>query len=461
MTPEERELRRALSSRSGEPSAEYRARLARALGEERPAARSTNPLAVLVAVFLAVAIIAVLVLARQGAHPTPAPGGTSVSRSKATPTPLSSPSPTPVAGPVVGSIAMFGDNGWATTLDQAGPVLGVLRTGDGGRTWRSVVPASARSSFILGFSPIDGSRAWFIAQRGNSGSGPVDLWSTQDGGLKWSRTAAPAIVYRGALITFSDGTHGWLASPGEPMSQEQQQGIVIDRTVDGGKTWRLVAQSNFPPGRTTAGAPSLSCGKSDLSFLDASTGWLTGGCTSGITFDVTTDGGVTWKAEPLAGPRGMTFLTACEGGPCSLTAPRFAARGFAYMVLNDTSLYPVRSWFYESRDNGESWTIHPLPGQETKVVMLNSSVGYASVGVVTDSTGSAVNPAAPWLYRTDDGGTSWKPINANRQLSYAALNCDSATKCWAVSPSLNGPDPTTRLYLSTDGGRTWSEMPTP
>ena len=295
---------------------------------------------------------------------------------------------------------------------------------------------------------------------GPTGTAPVTLWATNNGGRIWTRSTAPGFVFRGALVTFTDGTHGWFAVPGEPTSQEQQQGVVIDRTVDGGKTWRNVAETAWPPARSTSGAPPFDCGKSDLSFLDASTGWLTGGCTSGITFDVTTDGGVTWKAKTLPGPRGMNFVTACEGGPCSLTAPRFAARGFGYMVLNDTSLYPVRSWLYESRDNGKTWAIHALPGQETRVLMLNSSVGYASVGVVTDSS-DAVVPTAPWLYRTDDGGTTWNPVQANRQLSYAALSCASASKCWAVSPSLNGPDPTTRLYLSTDGGRTWSEMPTP
>jgi photosystem II stability/assembly factor-like uncharacterized protein len=406
-------------------------------------------------VLLAIAVI--LVLPACGAPSVAGHAGpASVARSQATLSP--SPATTPAGGPVVGSVAMFGDSGWATTIDSAGQISNVLRTGDGGHTWRAVTPAGARSTFIFGFTPIDGSRAWLMVA-GPTDSAPVTLWATNDGGRAWTRSTAPGFVFRGALVTFTDGTHGWFAVPGEPASQEQQQGVVIDRTVDGGRTWRKVAETTRPPAASTKGGPPLACGKSDLSFLDATTGWLTGGCTSGVTFDVTGDGGVTWKAQTLPGPLGMKFATACEGGPCSLSAPRFAARGFGYMVLNDTSLYPVRSWFYESRDNGKSWTIHPLPGQETRVVMLNSSVGYASVGVVTDSS-DAVLPDAPWLYRTDDGGTTWRPVHANRQLSYAALSCASASKCWAVSPSLYGSDPAARLYSSADGGVTWNETGT-
>jgi photosystem II stability/assembly factor-like uncharacterized protein len=239
-----------------------------------------------------------------------------------------------------------------------------------------------------------------------------------------------------------------LATPGEPGSQYEQQGIVIDRTIDGGKTWQLVAQTNFPPDRSTAGAPSVNCGKSDLSFLNASTGWLTGGCTGGVTFDVTRDGGVTWKAQPLASPDGAAFSTDCDGGPCALSAPRFVSAGFGYMVLHDTHVTPARSWLYTSRDGGQSWTIHVLPGQETNISMVTASVGFANVG--------PADSAARWLYRTDEGGTSWQPVLANVQLSYVALGCVSESRCWALSPSINGSDSSTRLHETTDGGRTWS-----
>ena len=74
MTPEERELRRALAARSERPSAEFRARLSTAIGAGRPAAKPTPTLAILAAVLIAVAMVAVLLFARQAARLAPPTG---------------------------------------------------------------------------------------------------------------------------------------------------------------------------------------------------------------------------------------------------------------------------------------------------------------------------------------------------------------------------------------------------
>ncbi|HEY8842068.1 MAG TPA: hypothetical protein VIO80_15735 [Candidatus Dormibacteraeota bacterium] len=457
MTPEERELRRALDARSGNPSPDFQARLAAALAEAKPHSNLMPALALVAAVTLTFATVGVLLLARHGAQVGQGLGPASGARVQ---------TPTPATALALNSVAMYGDNGWATTLDSAGPITSVLRTGDGGYTWRTVTLPTKRGSFIFGFAPIDASRAWLMVA-GPTETGPVDLWATQDGGQTWSKTTAPAFVFRGALITFTDGTHGWFAVPGQPGSQSQEQGIVIDRTTDGGKTWRVVAQRNFPPNGSTPGAPSATCGKQDLSFLDSRTGWLTGGCTGGITFDMTTDGGVTWKAQRLNPPPGGNFATVCGGGPCTLTAPRFVSppvgadtalfASLGYMVLHDTGVYPGRSWLYASHDHGQSWTIHRLPGQETSLSMLTDTVGFAS-SIAVDSAG-AVDSAAPWFYRTDDAGQSWKPVVTNVQVPYASLDCVSALRCWALSASQT--DISTRLYETTNGGQTWSQLAGP
>ncbi|HEY2598442.1 MAG TPA: hypothetical protein VGJ79_08180, partial [Candidatus Dormibacteraeota bacterium] len=63
MTPEERELRRALESRSAETTPAFRARLSSALAEGRPASNFLPALAAVAAVILVFATVGVLLFA--------------------------------------------------------------------------------------------------------------------------------------------------------------------------------------------------------------------------------------------------------------------------------------------------------------------------------------------------------------------------------------------------------------
>jgi hypothetical protein len=66
MTPDERELRRALNARSGEPTPAFRARLSTALAEGRPAGDGRQAIALVAAILLAVGTVAVFLLLRHG-----------------------------------------------------------------------------------------------------------------------------------------------------------------------------------------------------------------------------------------------------------------------------------------------------------------------------------------------------------------------------------------------------------
>lgn len=383
-----------------------------------------NEVVLIIRRLLASASISLLLVACTSPDPTPLP----------TSTPAPSKGPLPVTGLALASIAMFGDDGWGATYLSSGPVGNLLRTDDGGHSWRMVTPPIAQGQFLFGFALLDNNHAWLMEGGPSLDAGAVELLATPDGGRTWSTTTAPGIAFRGAIITFADSNYGWLATPGEPGSH---QAVVIDRTKDGGTSWQMVSQATLPPD---------SC-KTDLSFLNASTGWLTGGCSAGITFDFTKDGGITWATRTLASPEGAAFSNDCAGGGCTLSAPRFPSPQFGYMVLHTTGRNPGRSWLYSSADSGRSWTLHALPGQETTIAMANASIGYASIGP------SALTTA--WLYRTGDGGKSWQPVRTNRTLYYAALDCVSPSRCWALTPSPNGPSTPSGLFETTDGGITW------
>jgi photosystem II stability/assembly factor-like uncharacterized protein len=345
---------------------------------------------------------------------------------------------------------MYGDSGWAVTYSSSGQISNVLVTQDGGRSWVLKTPPIGSDSVIVGFAPISATAALVTASDRGSAAGAVDVFQTSDGGQTWLRSMAQGFRFRGALVAYPDPIHGWLAIPGEPTGQGNQQPVTIDRTSDGGRTWTMVAQSVGSPGKSTLGAPSLGCGKSDLSFLNVQVGWLTGGCEGGVTFAVTVDGGSTWAQRPIASPDRRSFAVDCRAGSCSLTAPRFLSSTVAYMVLHDAAPERSRSWMYISSDSGRTWKISRLPGQDTTISMIDVNTGFAAVGPPDD--------AGRWFFKTDDGGVTWQSVPTNKRLSYATLACASAVRCWALISTGDGPDSPTVLYATTDAGISWSVL---
>ncbi len=68
MTPEERELRRALDARSGEVSPEFRARLGVAFNEGRPTSGLMQAVAVVAVVAITLGTVGVLLMSRSARH---------------------------------------------------------------------------------------------------------------------------------------------------------------------------------------------------------------------------------------------------------------------------------------------------------------------------------------------------------------------------------------------------------
>ncbi len=403
-----------------------------------PAADGSPRGLALVAALLALAIVATLVLVARAPRATTAPAHIAKA--------------IPMSSVTLSSITMFGDSGWAVGATPArSGATAVLRTTDGARTWIDVTPGLGKAEGVVAYVAIDPSRAWLVTSSGVDGTNRV--WTTADGGVRWSVSTAPKMAFIGSSLFFTvDGVHGWLGGAGEPTSEFQQQPIDIAATSDGGKTWTMVSRSTGSSADTTPGAPSVDCGKQGLSFFDSRSGWLTGGCLAGVTFDSTSDGGRTWRPQVLPSPDGMPFSTDCDAGPCSLSAPRFVSSVFGYMVLDDYDNVhdSHRSTLYVSVDQGRTWSPRALPAGDMRVTMVDATTGYAAGGQ-TD----------PWLYSTSDGGQTWQPVAAGISLQSPLLDCVSATSCWALAPVYNQPDSSSRLYVTADGGRTWAGLSGP
>jgi photosystem II stability/assembly factor-like uncharacterized protein len=388
MTPEERELRRALDSRSAEVTPEFRARLTSALAEGRPAASNFLPaLAAVAAVLLMLATVGVLLLARQ-ARNEPGPIGAATP----TATPSTQPTPTPGSAPVAGVLVK--------------PPLPIPLP--------SEVQVSAPSTTVV----------WaFMANQ--------YLYRSTDGGLSWQQKPLPpsknpcptslTVCFPGnPEISFVSDQEGWLRVSGAT----GPEWAILWHTTDAGATWQDLAP---------AGIGDIT-GSHGLSFIDSNRGFLDAGNSSKpkvIYF--TTDGGRTWKASrPLPDPPG--FKTVCVN--CISIQPGIVrAFGSSLLVPADGQLPSGNGaqYVYRSTDGGATWSY------------LAGTRAYGAIALVTESRWIQLLPPGSGR-ETTDAGASWYAYTTNYtqaapiapQLVFADSQVGYATVRGQIARTLDG-----------------------
>lgn len=369
MTPEERELRRALDSRSAEVSPEFRARLTSALAEGKPASNLLPALAAVAAVVLVFATVGVLLLARQARNEPPPVAAT---------TPTAAPSSEPTRTP-----------GSAT-------VAGVLKKPP------LPIPLPAEVQVSTPFASV----VWALMEN-------QYLYRSTDRGKTWhQRPLPPSDVFPQPEISFVSDTEGWLTTGGVPETQCNGEMVAIWHTTDAGATWRLLGST---------GIRYSQC-KGQLSFVDANRGFIEGSDPNHAPVIYhTSDGGQTWVAsKPLPDPPGFktqggitlqpglvrsfgsTLLVPATGQLASGNGAQYVFRstdgGATWSYLAGTRAYgtialvTASRWIQllppggarETTDAGASW--HPYPSDYTQaapiapqLVFADSRVGYATV----------------------------------------------------------------------------------
>jgi len=419
--------------------------------------------------------------------PTRAPSPVSPTRAPATPLPLSpSPAPSPATpaasptapastpetgGPAINPIAhltagqpvtvtaihmLDATTGWAVATGGVGdPDDHLLRTTDGGATWRDVTPPENNDpSAPLGKGAtaffLDASAAWvtyYDRTAGPAVSSPV-VWRTTDAGQTWaaSRTlnVSDGEFYSPSDIVFVDVRTGWLlVHAGAGMMHDY---VFVFATSDGGQTWERIVDP------FTDTLPQ-SCGKTAMIFADAQTGWVTGDC-QGVQpgapyLQKTTDGGRTWQAVELPPPSDRADLFTHDDVGCGTYAPGVFSPQSSVMVMKCLlfTANPLRtdSFLYATADGGQTWRSSALPASE--VTFINANVGWA----LTASDPN--NLLAPHdLYRTGDSGQTWtkiKSVNWDGRLDFI-----TDQEGWAVAKAGDA----IALVHTTDGGQTWKEI---
>ena len=319
----------------------------------------------------------------------------------------------------------------------------VLRTADGGLTWKDLTPpepapaAPQSHKQAIGFF-MDAQKAW-VAYYGSDMLPPSQayIWRTTDGGVSWNYSGLtdPGIYsesYVPSDLSFVDAQHGWMmAHTGAGMNHDY---YLLLATTDGGVTWNTL----ISPYNDTSGTQGGS--KSGLVFVSPLQGWMTvdyHGVVAIPYFFKTQDGGNTWTSVNLPAPTTLPNLFDQNQGYCDMTPPTFFSATSADLVLNCSQYDPSskQSFLYESTDGGATWNNYPYPGGP--LVFIDTKTAFA---------------LGRDIKRSADGGHTWlavKTVNWDGQFSFVDANT-----AWAVA----GNSGQLALVKTTNGAVSWQEI---
>lgn len=327
-------------------------------------------------------------------------------------------------------------DGWGLA-GQPGELQQIVRTSDGGRSWRVMgLPmevGTEPSEFTLTAAFLDTRNALVVPFRLDEVL-PAEqvVWATEDGGNTWSMsTFLLDGSYEGFHIShlqFIDAQYGWLlAHVGAGMNHDY---IALYRTVDGGVSWNLVLN----PFNDTSGV--MGCRKNDILFTDPDSGWLTGTCdgvAAGVLLFRTTDGGVNWSAVDLPEPAGKPGIYADFSMVCASQFP--AVNGGNFMVevacrnMDDQLAQPL-VWLYSIANGGADWQVRDVS---------------AGMLTVLEDGSLLIQGDRNLLYPAGSGD----PMVLSEMPEGTRVHFTGLNEGWMLAANGRG------IYHTMDGARTW------
>jgi photosystem II stability/assembly factor-like uncharacterized protein len=308
-----------------------------------------------------------------------------------------------------------------------------------GLEWRLIGPF--RGGRAIAVSGIPGNSTTFYS--GSVGGG---VWRTTDAGVVWEPIfSGQPIASIGAIAVAPSDPKVIYAGTGEAdIRSNLASGDGVYKSTDAGQTWTNIGLRDTRQISSIIVDPQ----NANIVYVGALGHAYAPNDERGVF--KSTDGGASWTKVLDQGPDiGVSDLVIATEDSALLFAATWRSRRPPWSTY--APLDGPGSGLFRSQDHGQSWSRlnkNGLPegdwGRTAVAVSPNGKRVYAVV------SGSKI----PGLYRSDDGGETWKLQNDDRRLTSRAWYFGNIT----VDP--NNPDvlyvPNVALYRSEDGGKTIS-----
>ncbi|MEK6152409.1 glycosyl hydrolase [Flavobacteriaceae bacterium 3-367] len=313
-----------------------------------------------------------------------------------------------------------------------------------GLKWRNIGPfrggRSVASTGVVG-QPM----TYYM---GSTGGG---IWKTVDDGITWKNVSDDFIKTGtvGALTVAESNPNIVVAGMGEHAARGvmTSMGDGVYKSTDAGKTWTHMGLDKTRHISDVVIHPK----NPDIIFVAAQGAQY--GTTEERGIYRSQDGGNSWERVLFVDTQtGASSLSMDMNNPLILYAALWQHRRYPWTMESGGAA----SGLYKSTDGGSTWDKmeEGLPKEFGKVGISVSRANPERVFAVIEAEGKEGG-----VYRSDDAGKKWKQINKDRV---------NIARSWYYMEIYADPQDENRVYVlnapvmkSIDGGKTFSNLPTP